>query len=111
MEQQQKEQALEDFQVAAQMLADGKSETEIKDELVQRGLPESTAWSVINMLDDEVRKQKKAKGGKNMLFGGLWFGGGLIATMASDGQVLFYGAIIAGAIQFFTGLAQSLSND
>ena len=111
MEPQQKTDALQDLQVAAQMLANGKSETEIKDELVRRGLDESTAWTVINALDDEVSKQKKAQAGKSMLWGAFWLTGGLIATAASDGQVLFYGAILVGCIKLFVGLAHYFSKD
>ncbi|NMC85302.1 MAG: hypothetical protein GYA58_08445 [Anaerolineaceae bacterium] len=53
-------------------------------------------------------------GKKNMIFGLLWFFGGGIATLLgftaasnSGGRYyIFYGAVIAGIAQFFTGLSQ-----
>lgn len=44
--------------------------------------------------------------GKDILFGSLWFMGGLIATIADFGYI-FYGAIIAGAFQLFKGISNS----
>jgi hypothetical protein len=57
----------------------------------------------------------KASAKKNMLVGALWCIGGTVATIigfsaASGGgtYLVFWGAIIFGAIQFFTGLVQLL---
>ena len=53
-----------------------------------------------------------------MLFGALWCVGGLVVTIggyvlaAKNGggsYMIFWGAVIFGAIQFFRGLAQWLS--
>ena len=46
---------------------------------------------------------------KDILVGGLFFFGGLIATIADFGYI-FYGAIIFGGIQFFRGLYQHFNN-
>jgi hypothetical protein len=48
-------------------------------------------------------------GGNNMAWGALWCIGGIIATVVTDGQFIFYGAIIYGAIRFITGVSQSSS--
>jgi hypothetical protein len=55
----------------------------------------------------EVAEPKDpAAGRKDMIFGAMWFIGGVIATVADIGYI-FYGAIIVGAIQFFRGLSNS----
>jgi hypothetical protein len=95
------------YSLAVQRHNEGKSEIEIKDELVKLGLDETSAWAIVNKIDDETRELKKKAGGKNILYGALWLIGGLIATAASDGQVLFYGAIIAGLVQLITGIVQA----
>lgn len=45
----------------------------------------------------------KKKAQNDMIFGGLWFVGGSVATLANIGAI-FYGAIAFGMIQFFKGL-------
>lgn len=42
----------------------------------------------------------------DMLFGALWFIGGVIGTVADIGYI-FWGAILFGAIQFFKGVMNS----
>lgn len=71
--------------------------------LVQHGPMEYT--------ESEDSEKDKSKAGRDMLFGALWFVGGLIVTLAtyssaSEGggrYVVAYGAIIAGAFQFVRG--------
>jgi energy-coupling factor transport system substrate-specific component len=53
-------------------------------------------------------------GKKNMIYGALWFFGGSIVTIwgysaashSSGTYYVFYGAVIAGLVQFFSGLGQ-----
>lgn len=58
----------------------------------------------------EQQEQKQAK--NDVLYGGLWFAGGLIVTIISlsngNGGIIAYGAVIFGGIQFFRGLSKSL---
>ena len=58
----------------------------------------------------EQQEQKQAK--NDVLYGGLWFAGGLIVTIVSlsngNGGIIAYGAVIFGGIQFFRGLSKSL---
>ncbi len=60
-------------------------------------------------MDSVFEAEKKKQAGKDMLYGGLWFAGGLIATMADVGAI-FWGAMVFGGIQFFKGLINSQSN-
>jgi hypothetical protein len=66
----------------------------------------------------EFKKAKRNIGAKNMLYGALWCGGGLVvtgisysmATSGSGGGTYFvtWGAVIFGAYQFVKGLVQYL---
>lgn len=56
-------------------------------------------------MEYEAEDGSKSGGMAGILWGGLWLAGGLIATMASDGQVLFYGAILYGGFKLVTGIA------
>ncbi len=46
--------------------------------------------------------ERKHKAEKDILFGLLWFLGGIVLTIAEIGY-LFWGAILFGEIQFFKG--------
>jgi hypothetical protein len=48
--------------------------------------------------------ERKHKAEKDMLYGLLWFLGGLVLTIAEIGY-LFWGAMLFGAIQFFKGFS------
>ena len=54
---------------------------------------------------------EKKQANKDVLFGGLWFVGGLAVTLVSvasgKGGFIAYGAVIFGGIQFFRGLTKS----
>lgn len=53
----------------------------------------------------EITEAKQA-----MLYGTLWCVGGIIATAATDGNVLFWGAILIGGIQLISGVFKFLTN-
>ncbi|KQT31071.1 hypothetical protein ASG22_18730 [Chryseobacterium sp. Leaf405] len=63
--------------------------------------------NAIAMLEQMDKKQAS----KDVLYGGLWFAGGLIVTLVSlssgSGGVIAYGAVIFGGIQFFRGIMKS----
>jgi hypothetical protein len=63
--------------------------------------------NAIAMLEQIDKKQAS----KDVLYGGLWFAGGLIVTLVSvssgRGGFIAYGAVIFGGIQFFRGLMKS----
>jgi hypothetical protein len=48
--------------------------------------------------------ERKHNAEKDMLYGLLWFLGGLVLTIAEIGY-LFWGAMLFGAIQFFKGFS------
>lgn len=111
------EQAVEKvYAIAANMMVhQNKNSYEVRKELTAMGLDEESARVVVENLERQISEAKRGKAKKDMLYGGLWFFGGLIVTLvslsaASGGgtYVVAYGAIIFGGIQFFRGL---LSND
>jgi hypothetical protein len=63
----------------------------------------------IRIAQIQQQDQKQAK--NDVLYGGLWFAGGLIVTIISlsngHGGIIAYGAVIFGGIQFFRGLSKS----
>ncbi|GEN76827.1 hypothetical protein [Chryseobacterium hagamense] len=63
----------------------------------------------LRMAQIQQQNQKQAK--NDLLYGGLWFAGGLIVTIISlsngHGGIIAYGAVIFGGIQFFRGLSKS----
>lgn len=58
-----------------------------------------------------LEQMDKKQANNDVLYGGLWFVGGLIVTLVSvssgKGGVIAYGAVIFGGIQFFRGLMKS----
>lgn len=80
------------------------SDQTITRKLSKKGYDESKALLLISELrkDYEVYVLKK-KAQNDMIFGSLWFVGGIVGTLANIG-FFFWGAILFGMIQFFKGL-------
>jgi hypothetical protein len=96
---------------AANLLVNqNKTADEVKAALVEKGLSEDAAYTIVSNLEDEIYKAKKDRATKDMIYGALWCVGGTIATIANVGFI-FWGAILFGGIQFIKGLVNSLSND
>lgn len=111
MENNQDQQQIVDeiYNTAAHMLFEqNKSSNETKQALIEMGLDEQSAATVVFNLTEEVYKQTKAKANKDMLYGALWCVGGIVATVADIGFI-FWGAIVFGAIQFIQGAANASS--
>lgn len=87
---------------AKQMIEMKKSPEETLQNLREQGIPEESAAVAIQA----IREAVKERGNKDMLYGGLWFVGGVVATVAEIGYI-FWGAIVFGAIQFIQGYMKS----
>jgi hypothetical protein len=62
---------------------------------------------LVSFEDKKSALEKSAKSGRNsMIAGGIFFVLGIFLTAISEGQVLFWGAIVFGLIAFFVGLAK-----
>jgi fructosamine-3-kinase len=92
------------YHYARNLFMIGQNAFEIKAALLARGLDAENAEYIVNMLEQQIIDEKKEKAKKDMLYGALWCGGGLVLTMAHIGFI-FWGAIIFGAVQFFKGVA------
>ncbi len=69
----------------------------VDEPALKKSLDQST------MYEDEITSQN---GAKDMIWGALWFTGGLVATIADFGYI-FYGAIIYGAVKMFSAILKS----
>jgi len=92
------------YQYAGNLFISGQNAYEVKIALIDRGLDEENADYIVNMIEQQITDAKKAKAKKDMLYGALWCGGGLLLTFANVGFI-FWGAILFGAIQFFRGVS------
>lgn len=108
IDEQQKQQYYDElFKYAANlMINEKKSAEETRHALIDKGLEENTAFDFIADIEHQLKLNeiKKEDAQKNMLYGGLWCVGGIVAT-AADFGLIFWGAIVFGAIQFFKGVA------
>jgi hypothetical protein len=102
---------------AANSLRDGMPTGQIINKLVERGASPEFAEAIVHELQEAIIEAHKSEGRKNMLYGGLWCGGGTLVTvlsyaMAEGGGsfVLAWGAIIFGGIQFLRGAMQTAKN-
>ena len=103
------------YEFAAEQMANGASEWQVQNALIENGLDQECAMIVVSNLIRMRKEAVGAAGKKEMLHGALWCIGGITVTavtysLASEGApfIIAFGAIIFGAIQFFRGLAQWL---
>ena len=91
------------YNFAANMLVnDKKTAKDVQLALVDKGLSESAAFTIVHNLEVEIKNAKKEAGKKDMIYGALWCVGGTVATVANIGFI-FWGAILFGGIQFIKG--------
>jgi len=73
----------------------------------ERILLDKQRREMMSLIDNRNTKESK----NDVLYGGLWFAGGLLVTLISlssgHGGIIAYGALIFGGIQFFRGLMNS----
>jgi hypothetical protein len=105
-----------EYLFAAQQMHQGAPWATIEQRLLERGLSPDTAALVLARLKHDQNQALQADGQKNMLFGAMWCGGGLLITTwtylgASESggiYVLAWGPVLYGAIRFFRGLTQTM---
>src|SRR5947209_6362854 len=71
------------YYYAANSMRDGMPTRQIVQNLVAGGLSPEAAEAVIRDLRQAVAEANKQAGRKNMLYGALWCGGGLLVTVVS----------------------------
>jgi hypothetical protein len=102
------------YSFAAEQMRSGVSPQQIQALLVEKGLDQSSAATVVSQLTEIRSKAIREASNKDMLYGALWCIGGIVVTVAtlsaaSGGgtYVVAWGAILFGGIQFFRGLTGS----
>ncbi len=96
------------YAFAAEQMKDGASGPEVEAMLVERGLDEEAAASVVEDLSRMRSEALRSAGKRNMRYGALWCIVGTVVTIATYSAasgggtyVVAWGAIGFGAIQFF----------
>ncbi len=99
------------YKLAEKLLKEhGKTNDEVKLMLTTKGLTYDEACKIVNSFNVNNKPAGQRSGSKDMIFGALWCIGGTVLTISNTGYI-FWGAIVFGGIQFFKGLATTLSND
>jgi hypothetical protein len=80
-----------------------KNSYEVITALKEKGVTEDQAKAMISIIDERVEETENSAHKKNVIIGGLFFAGGLMATFANLGFV-FWGAIVFGGIQMVRGI-------
>jgi hypothetical protein len=108
------ENAIEDICRFAAKLKHGKQNDEqIQKRLTDAGLSIEAARTVTQMGTARIGKDRRA-GLRNLLFGALWLGAGMLtlaalnAASASGGYWIVYGAVLIGVVQILFGFIQLL---
>jgi hypothetical protein len=104
------------YTLAAEQMKSGVPPQQIQANLVEQGLDQESAATVVRNLNQLRSEATREAGKKNMLYGALWCIGGIAVTAATYGAasgggsyVVAWGAIAFGAIQFFRGLIEAES--
>lgn len=101
------------YNYAAELMVRGqRTGQDVCDLLIEKGLDSSSALYIVEQIQSQIDGAKRSRARKDMLYGGLWLGGGLLITIITysnarggGSYVVTWGAIIFGGIQFFRGLA------
>jgi hypothetical protein len=92
------------YTLATDLLVHEDKETEeVKSILVEKGLSDVAAHTILQNVQDDINKAKKDDARKDMLYGALWCVGGTVATLTNM-RFVFWGFILFGSVQFIKGL-------
>nr|WP_294945449.1 hypothetical protein [uncultured Mucilaginibacter sp.] len=91
------------YYYANEMFDSGSTTEEVRLSLIARGADEQQANELADLMGQQVTDARRAKAKNDMIYGALWFAGGLILTLAHVGFI-FWGAMLFGGIQFFKGV-------
>ncbi len=96
---------------AAKLLfVQGKSPKGAVMALIEMGVEQQKAATIVDELSQQMKSEKKDAGKKDMIYGALWCIGGTVLTFMNIGFI-FWGAIVFGGYQFIKGLIAYSSDD
>ncbi len=82
---------------------------EVKRELVNQGLSQEDAITVIENLKEQEAEAKHEAANKELGYGALWAFGGIALTAITDGTLIFWGAVVWGGWLILKGLNHKMS--
>jgi hypothetical protein len=92
------------YNQAADLLVNhNKTSGEVIEALVKTGAERGQATVAVFEMEAQIADAKNSRAKKDVLYGALWCGGGIIFTVADTGFI-FWGAIVFGGIQLVRGL-------
>lgn len=80
-----------------------------KKALVEQGLSEADAETVVENIKTQIKEAKSEAANKELLYGFLWAAGGALLTVITDGTFIFYGAVLYGLYLIIVGLWHKIS--
>ena len=99
---------------SAALYAENKTYWEVKEALEEKGVSEEQAEKIAGQSQQLYTDALIKKSKKNILWGSVWFVGGLLITLVSmgsgGGYIICYGAMLGGVIQLISGLVQRSRN-
>ena len=96
--------------LVVQRVVEGKDSKKIADELVKAGWSKESATQYVNDTEQEFKQSLEGRHilagqhQRGMLYSMLWVGGGIGLTAATQGFLIFWGAVVFGLYAFFKNL-------
>lgn len=95
------------YDEAASMLMKRRNNPEeVVEALVENGLIREKASFVVETLSRQLAEAKRKKANHDIVIGLMWCSGGTVLILAQVG-IIFWGAIVFGAIQLIKGVINS----
>jgi hypothetical protein len=107
------------FHRAVEMFVEGTPKTDVVSWLVGGGIEPEEAEHVVSEISKKCAESDREQGQKNIVYGALWFIGGLVVTLGSytlaknagGGMYLVTsGALVWGGVQFLYGVYQCVKS-
>ena len=94
------------YDYAADLIVNkGLSYSDAKRSLINQGIDPEGAETVVNNIEQQIDEAKHDAAGKDIMWGLIWAGGGLLLTFITGGQYIFWGAVVYGGYRLIKGLA------
>lgn len=82
---------------------------QVRTELINQGLTEADATTVVENLKEQEHEAKKDAANKELGYGALWAIGGVALTVITGGAFIFYGAVLWGGWLLLKGIWHKLT--
>jgi transposase-like protein len=82
---------------------------EVKQELINQGLNQEDASTVVENLKEQESQAKHEAANKELGYGVLWAVGGVALTALTGGTLIFWGAVVWGGWLILKGMYHKMS--